>query len=181
MYIKLQSADGDIKYSNKASKYYKQHGLKAVVKYIPEKKQPEVVEELLTRVRPDILVVTGHDSMLRKGINYYSLSNYQNSKYFIATVERARLWERYSGHPITIFSGACQSFFEAIMEAGANFASSPERIMIDFSDPLIVAEKIAKTDEIYCVSMDELACDLRDGMRGIGGTGSRGKKVVLVN
>ena len=31
--------------------------------------------------------------------------------------------------------------------AGANFASSPARILIDFMDPIIVAEKIAVTDE----------------------------------
>ncbi len=30
------------------------------------------------------------------------------------------------------FAGACQSYFEALISAGANFASSPARILIDF-------------------------------------------------
>ena len=34
------------------------------------------------------------------------------------------------------------------MLAGANFASSPKRIMIDFIDPLIVAERIAMTEKV---------------------------------
>ena len=33
---------------------------------------------------------------------------------------------------LAIFAGACQSYYEEIMNAGANFASSPGRIFIDF-------------------------------------------------
>lgn len=36
------------------------------------------------------------------------------------------------GKKLVIFAGACQSYFEAIISAGANFASSPARILIDF-------------------------------------------------
>ena len=41
--------------------YYKKMGLKAVVRNIPENRQPNVVNTLIERYRPDILVVTGHD------------------------------------------------------------------------------------------------------------------------
>lgn len=72
--------------------------------------------------------------------------------------------------------GACQSFFEAIMEAGADFASSPGRILIDFIDPIIVAEKIATTDENIFVSNYEVIKDIKEGAKGVGGKGVRGKK-----
>ena len=77
---------------------------------------------------------------------------------------------------LVIFAGACQSFFEALIDAGANFASSPGRVLIDFADPLIVAERIATTNSEYYITIDDIANDLRDGKEGIGGIGARGKK-----
>ena len=53
--------DGDRKYSEKSNMYYKKMRLKAVVRNIPENRQPNVVNTLIERYRPDILVVTGHD------------------------------------------------------------------------------------------------------------------------
>ena len=53
--------DGDRRYSEKSNMYYKKMGLKAVVRNIPENRQPNVVNTLIERYRPDILVVTGHD------------------------------------------------------------------------------------------------------------------------
>ena len=100
---------------------------------------------LLGKYNPDILVVTGHDGMIKKGYNFNDIYNYRNSKYFVETVIRARMWEQ-GANKLAIFAGACQSYYEAIMEAGANFASSPARILIDFKDPLVVAGKIATTD-----------------------------------
>ena len=42
-------------------------GLEAVVRNIPEYRQPRVVYRLLEVYEPDILVITGHDAMTRKG------------------------------------------------------------------------------------------------------------------
>lgn len=53
--------DGDRRYSEKSNMYYKKMGLKAVVRNIPENRQPNVVNTLIERYKPDILVVTGHD------------------------------------------------------------------------------------------------------------------------
>ena len=53
--------DGDRKYSEKSNMYYKKMGLKAVVRNIPENRQPNIVNTLIERYKPDILVVTGHD------------------------------------------------------------------------------------------------------------------------
>lgn len=71
--------------------------------------------------------------------------------------------------------GACQSYFEAIISAGANFASSPARILIDFLDPLIIAEKLAVTEKYKYVTIDDIAKELRDGKRGVSGIGANGK------
>ncbi len=71
--------------------------------------------------------------------------------------------------------GACQSYYEALIDAGANFASSPARILIDFVDPLIVAENIAYADSTRYVTIRDFENELRDGQKGISGIGSRGK------
>jgi len=167
--------DGDRRYSEKAARYYRKLGLNAVVKNISENRQPETVLSLLRKYNPDILVITGHDAMIKNGRNYNNIYNYRNSRYFINTVKEARKWEKGS-ESLVIFAGACQSFFEAIMEAGANFASSPGRILIDFVDPIIVAEKIAITDEYIYISGYEIAREIKEGIRSIGGTGAKGKK-----
>ncbi len=55
---KILHLDGDRKYSEKSLKYYKKMGLKAIVKNIPENRQPKVVYNLLNYYKPDILVIT---------------------------------------------------------------------------------------------------------------------------
>ena len=176
---KILHLDGDRRYSEKSFRYYKKMGLTAIVKNIPEYKQPKVVYNLLSYYKPDILIVTGHDGMIRKGKSFNDIYNYKNSKYFIETVKEARRYERDSGKELVIFAGACQSFYEALMMAGANFASSPARIMIDFLDPLVIAEKVATTDYMEYITMNDLESKLRDGKRGVGGIGATGKKHVI--
>lgn len=168
--------DGDRKYSAKSQKYYKEIGLNAVVRNIAESKQPIMVRELLEKYKPDILVITGHDAMIKNGRNFNDIYNYRNSKYFVNTVIEARKWEQDTRRDLVIFAGACQSFFEAIMCSGANFASSPARILIDFIDPLIVAEKVATTSNYKYITINEIANELRDGKRGISGIGAMRKK-----
>ena len=58
---KILHLDGDKRYSQKSYNYYNKLGLNAVVKNIPEYKQPKVVYQLLKIYKPDILIVTGHD------------------------------------------------------------------------------------------------------------------------
>ncbi len=173
---KILHLDGDKKYAEKSLNYYKKIGLNAIVKNISETEQPKVIKRLLSTYKPDIVVITGHDRMIKKGRNYNDIYNYRNSRYFINTVKRAREWEKETGHEITIFAGACQSFYEAIMNSGANFASSPARILIDFVDPIIVAKKVATTEEYKFITMDEIAKELKDGINGIGGARKQRKK-----
>ena len=62
------------------------------------------------------------------------------------------------------------------MQAGANFASSPARILIDILDPLIVAKEVAITSSDKYIRIEDIENELRDGRRGVGGTGARRKK-----
>lgn len=175
---KILHLDGDKKYSEKAFRYYRKVGLNAVVKNITECNQPKIVLNFLNRYKPDVLIVTGHDGMIKKGSEYNNIYNYRNSKHFIETVKKARKWKN-AENDLVIFAGACQSFFEAIMEAGANFASSPGRILIDFMDPLVVAEKIANTENYKYVSINDIIPEIRDGYKGVGGIGAIGKKKII--
>lgn len=72
--------------------------------------------------------------------------------------------------------GACQSYFEALIQAGANFASSPARILIDILDPLIVAKEVATTDDFKFIRIEDIENELRDGRKGIGGIGAKRKE-----
>ena len=109
--------------------------------------------------------------------DFKSITNYKNSKYFVETVREPRRYEKDYNANLAIFAGACQSYFEAIMAAGANFASSPERILIDFLDPLVVAQKIATTERYKFITIDDISKELRDGKKGINGIGSNGKLI----
>ena len=179
---KILHLDGDKKYSQKSYNYYKKVGLNAIIKNIPEFKQHKVVYNLLKIYKPDILIITGHDGMFNKDKNFNDIQNYRNSKYFINTVKEARRYDAETNSHLVIFAGACQSYFEGLILAGANFASSPGRILIDFLDPLIIAEKVATTEKYKYISIDDIAQELRDGKRGVDGIGASGKmykKIIL--
>lgn len=176
---KILHLDGDKRYSQKSYNYYKKMRLNAIVKNIPEYKQPRIVYKLLKIYQPDILIITGHDGMIKRGTNFNDIYNYRNSRHFINTVKEARKYDKDNNKETVIFAGACQSYFEAIMMAGANFASSPARILIDFLDPLIIAEKVATTEKYKFITVDEVTREIRDGKKGIGGIGSNGRMTVM--
>ncbi|MDF2928651.1 MAG: sporulation peptidase YabG [Anaerospora sp.] len=118
--------DGDEEYLRMCLKTYGQLNIEAIGRHIDESKQPEAVPDLLKEYRPDILVVTGHDALSGGNKDMKDINNYRNSKYYIQSVINARLFEP-SRDDLVIFAGACQSYFEAILAAGANFASSLRR------------------------------------------------------
>ncbi len=103
--------------------------------------------------------------MLKSGRSYEDIFNYRNSRYFAQTVKNVR--KNPKNKDLVIFAGACQSYYEALIDAGANFASSPARILIDFVDPLVVAQKIATTESDKYITIYDIEDDLRDGERGI--------------
>ena len=118
--------------------------------------------------------------MIKNGTGFNDIYNYRNSKYFINTVKEAKKWVAKTGKGLVIFAGACQSYYEALVAAGANFASSPARVLIDFMDPLIVAEKVATTEDYKYITINDIAGELRDGTKGISGIGARGKRYTRI-
>lgn len=175
---KILHLDGDINYSLKTEKYYRSKGLNSIVKHVSEYRQPIIINSLLNKYQPDILVITGHDGMIKNNKNFNDLENYRNSKYFVNSVIQARKWNN-DKNSLIIFAGACQSYYEMLINAGANFASSPARILIDFKDPLIVAEEIAVTRNDQLVLMSDLEKKISNGRRAINGIGAVGKFFVI--
>lgn len=176
---KILHVDGDKKYSKKAKEYYAKVGLNAIVRNIPEYKQPQYMYKLLKIYQPDIVVITGHDRILSRKKRLDDISNYKSSKYFAKCVQIARIYESQYGNRLVIYAGACQSYFELLINSGANFASSPARIMIDFMDPIVVAEKVATTINTRHVMIEDIVKDIRDGKKGVNGVGARGKMNFL--
>jgi spore coat assemly protein len=152
---------------------YKSLGIEAYGKLISEAQQPLEIFELLKEYRPDILVLTGHDGMVKGMQNYRNIDNYRNSKYFVEAVKKAREYEP-SYDNLVVFAGACQSHFEAIIEGGANFASSPYRILIHAMDPVFICERIAFSSITKFLTPQEILENTITGEKGIGGLQTRG-------
>ena len=166
--------DGDPEYADKCKEIYKKMGITAHVYNIKEQEQPKHVYNLLTRIRPNILVLTGHDAFVRKRNDIYNIDNYKTSRYFIESVLEARRYE-HSLDNLVIFAGACQSYYEAILSAGANFASAPKRVLIDMLDPIIVAQTVAYTPVDKFAPLASIISNTREGLKGIGGVQTRGQ------
>lgn len=166
--------DGDENYLNICISGYKRLNVTCTGKFVPEVQQEQEVMNLLKEYRPDILVLTGHDGMLKGSQNYRSMDSYRNSKYFVEAVKKAREYEK-SYDDLIIFAGACQSYYEALMDAGANFASSPSRVLIHAMDPVFICEKIAFSSISKFVSPKEVLENTITGVKGIGGLETRGK------
>ena len=131
-----------------------------------EAAQPTEIQALLDAHRPDILVLTGHDSLTNQ-------EDYQSSAHFAAAIRRARRYQP-STDGLAIIAGACQSHFELLMESGANAASSPGRIRIHALDPLLLAEKLAYTPITEHLEPRALIQSAISGPRGIGALQTRG-------
>ncbi|NFH70388.1 sporulation peptidase YabG [Clostridium botulinum] len=171
---KTLHVDGDSDYMETCLKVYKQLSLEAVGRCIPESKQPGVIVDLVREIKPDIVVLTGHDGVLKDSRNYLDLNNYRNSKYYLESIKALRDYNS-SYDELVIFAGACQSCYECMLDAGANFASSPSRVLIHCLDPVFVCEKIAYTRIDEIVSIRDVIENTITGIKGIGGLQTRGK------
>ena len=172
-YGKILHVDGDDRYARKSLEYYKKNNLPCTVYSISEEKQPKYLRQLIYKDKPDIVVVTGHDCLF-KNRSAKNISNYKNSKYFKECIIEARKVEP-SRNKLAIFAGACQSYYEELISHGANFASSPGRILIDFFDPLVVAQMLSITNNRMIVGMGSIVDKIKGGYRGVNGIPTYGK------
>jgi len=154
--------------------HYKHYEINCQGHTVSESQQPSIVREMLEKYRPDILIVTGHDGLKKGDVDLNSMDSYRTSRYFVQSVIEARKYEP-DKNKLCIFAGACQSYFEAIIKAGANFASSPGRVLIDCLDPSIVCEKVATTDPRMIITPWSVARLTKSGTKGIGGINTRGR------
>lgn len=172
---KVLHLDGDGEYLKLCLEEYEKIGIEAYGYEMVESEQPKMINKLLNEIYPDILVITGHDGILKNGSNDYSdIKNYRNSKHFIESVKEARRVES-SLDDLIIIAGACQSHYEAILFAGANFASSPDRILIHALDPVKVCAKIALTPIDQIITAEDISISTLSGIEGIGGLSTKGK------
>ena len=172
---KILHLDGDESYLRICLEQYKKHGLSATGVYVPEKDQPSEILRLLKKHKPDILVLTGHDGVIKSKNGYNDVSNYRTSKYFIDAVKIAREYEKDVDN-LVIFAGACQSMYINIINAGANFASSPLRVLIHALDPVMVCKAIANSSVDKIVPPLDVINTTITGEKGIGGIQTRGKR-----
>ncbi|WP_025693325.1 sporulation peptidase YabG [Paenibacillus zanthoxyli] len=172
---KVLHLDGDPGYLSKSLSLYEQLRIPSEGHHVREAEMASMLYRLLPRVRPNIVVLTGHDGVLKSLPSYdlHSLSSYKNSQNFVAAIRVARDYERHYD-ALTVIAGACQSHFEALLGAGANFASSPGRILIHALDPVYVAAKAALTSIRETINLSDVLNHTISGSQGVGGVETRG-------
>ena len=173
---KILHIDGDKDYLSRCLEFYKKANVYAIGEYVKESDVPNITPKLLNKYKPDILIITGHDA-INKSKDINNINNYKNSKNFVNAVFQARKYEK-SHEKLVIIAGACQSDYEALIKAGANFASSPKRINIHALDPAIIAINLALTEKDNEINLINLLEKTKYGKDGIGGLKSKGMMYV---
>ena len=174
---KILHIDGDKDYLDRCLKFYKNMNVLSYGLVISEKNIASEVNEHLKKIKPDILVVTGHDAFNEESNNYLDEKNYKNSKYFVEAIKVARAYEK-NQNKLVIIAGACQSNYEELIKAGANFASSPKRINIHALDPAIIASSVALSDQSKSIDLLSILEKTKYGKDGIGGIITNGVMFV---
>lgn len=174
---KILHIDGDNEYLERCMNFYDNMNIKANGITLPEVEMADRILNLLQEFRPDIVVITGHDAYYSKKQNMKDNNNYQNTANFIEAVKTARKYEK-SQDKLIIIAGACQSNYEELIKAGANFASSPKRINIHALDPAIIASSLALSDKNQSIDLIRLIEKTKYGKDGMGGIITNGTMYV---
>jgi spore coat assembly protein len=165
--------DGDAGYLKKCLAVYRELNIPVYGIHLPEVEMPKRVYALLQQIQPDILIMTGHDAYSRSKGKKEDLHAYRHSTHFRDAVRVAREYER-DRDQLIIFAGACQSHFEALISAGANFASSPNRVNIHALDPVFIVEKACYTPIDRIINVKHILNYSVTGSSGLGGIDTRG-------
>jgi spore coat assembly protein len=166
--VKVLHIDGDIFYLNLCMRYYEILGVDAVGEHIAEERQPEQILEALKKHHPSILVLTGHDALSKNYKDLGDNNEYKNSMHFIQAVKKARN-VMPTTEELIIFAGACQSNFEEILSAGADYAASPKRILIHALDPVFMIERIVHCPFYKVLTVEEALQYTITNKEGLGG------------
>ena len=174
---KILHIDGDDDYLDRCMNFYNSMGVNANGISLHESLISSRIQKLIEEYRPDIVVITGHDAYYSKKNNKEDIHNYQNSFNFISAIREARKYEK-SQDKLIIIAGACQSNYEELIKAGANFASSPKRINIHALDPAIIAVSIAFSKKNQSIDLIPLIEKTKYGSDGMGGIITNGTMYV---
>lgn len=174
---KILHIDGDNEYLSRCLKYYEDANIWAAGVLEKECNVASKIQDLLKEYNPSILVITGHDAFYRKRGKSDDLSSYKNSQYFVNAIQEARRYES-SHEKLVIVAGGCQSNYEELIKAGANFASSPKRVNIHALDPAIVAAKMSLSDVTKDINLKGILEETKYGKDGIGGIITKGTMYI---
>jgi len=164
---KVLHFDGDAEYLDRCMKFYKKMKIRAYGVEMPEEEVSLKIREYLDDLNPDIVVITGHDVYYKKN-SHNNGDSYKNSSNFINSIKAARKYEK-SHDKLIIIAGACQSDYEELIKAGANFASSPKRVNLHALDPAIVASSVALSDKSKPIDLFSIIGKTKYKEDGIGG------------
>ncbi|WP_223596399.1 sporulation peptidase YabG [Neobacillus bataviensis] len=165
--------DGDPSYLKKCMTLYEKIGVPVLGIHCNEKEMPNRIGELMDYYRPDILVITGHDAYSKAKGKMSDINAYRHSRHFVQTVREARKKVPHLDQ-LVIFAGACQSHFESLIHAGANFASSPTRVNIHALDPVYIVAKISFTPFMERINVWDVLRNTLTGDKGLGGIETKG-------
>lgn len=175
---KILHIDGSKEFLNSSMMYYRVLGLRPVGIYVDEPEQPQVARSLLNQHNPDIVVFTGHDGLRKEATDTSSFESYTYSRYYAQAVSEARAYQPNS-NDLFVFAGACQSYYESLISAGATYASSPSRVLIHSTDPVILASRIATTPQSKIITPQQAVKGTYSGTKGIGGVNTRGRLKLI--
>ncbi len=174
---KILHIDSDYDYLSRCLDYYDKSNVWAMGINEREEDIADNIKNWLSKYKPDILVITGHDAYYKKKGASNDINAYKNSKHFVAAIKKAREYEG-SHEKLIIVSGGCGSCYEELIKAGANFASSPKRINIHALDPAIIATKMSLSDINKNIDLKDILEQTKYGKDGIGGIITRGTMYV---
>ena len=158
-------------------KYYNEASIWAVGILQNENEISNNIIDLLDEYNPNIVVITGHDAYYKKKGNKNDIKAYKNSANFVEAIKKARRFEK-SHEKLIIIAGACQSDYEELIKAGANFASSPKRINIHALDPAVIATKMSLSNVNEEIDLKKILETTKYGKDGIGGIKTKGTMYI---
>lgn len=163
---KVLHLDGDEKYLNKSLEAYRNYGIEAIGYHLKEAEMKNQITNLLIKHKPDVLVITGHDSLNEIGEN-------MNTDNFASCVKNARICMP-DKDSLVIFAGACQSEYKKLIDSGANFASATNNQNIHILDPVYIAIQVASTPVREYVDVEKVLKKTISKGKGLCGVDTRG-------
>lgn len=172
---KILHIDSDSSYLKNCLNLYNSLNIYSYGVRINEEDIYKNILDYVYKIRPSIIVITGHDSYNNKGIR--DLDNYLHTKDFMKAVFEVR--KHFSLDDICIFAGACKSNFEALIASGANFASSCDKKNIEAYDPAIVGILASITPFTEIIDINNVYNYSKMAKGSIGGIETYGKLRLL--